>query len=111
MSLKNQSKPLILLWVGPFTRERSRVQSPGINFFTQEVVAKRLGLLHELVPKAARVAVLVNPANASNADSTLREVQEAARVLGLQLHVLDAGTSGEIDSALITLVRERANAT
>src|SRR5437870_8155640 len=51
----------------------------GINFFTQEVVAKRLGLLHELVPKAARVAVLVNPANASNADSTLREVQEAAR--------------------------------
>src|SRR5271166_4875436 len=51
----------------------------GINFFTQEVVAKRLGLLHELVPKAVRVAVLVNPANATNAETILRDVQESAR--------------------------------
>src|ERR1700686_3954034 len=56
----------------------------GINFFVGEVVAKRLGLLHELVPKAVRVAVLVNPADATNAESTLRDVHEAARVIGLQ---------------------------
>src|SRR3979411_461735 len=64
----------------------------GINFFTQEVVAKRLGLLHELVPKAVRVAVLLNPTNVTVAETTLRAVQEAARVLGLQIHVLNAST-------------------
>jgi putative tryptophan/tyrosine transport system substrate-binding protein len=68
----------------------------GINFFTQEVVAKRLGLLHELVPKAVRVAVLVNPADATNTEATLRDVQEAARTIGLQIQVLNAGTIGEI---------------
>ena len=57
----------------------------GINFFAQEVTAKRLGLLHELVPKAARIAVLVNPASPSTAEPTLKEVQEAARTLGLQI--------------------------
>ena len=59
----------------------------GINFFIEEVVAKRLALLHELVPKAVRVAVLLNPANASDAEATLREVQEAARAIGLQIHI------------------------
>jgi putative tryptophan/tyrosine transport system substrate-binding protein len=58
----------------------------GINFVGQEVVAKRLGLLHQCVPKAVRVAVLVNPANATNAESTLRGVEEAAHALGLQLN-------------------------
>src|SRR5258708_803181 len=58
----------------------------GINFFDQEVDAKRLALLHELVPKAVRIAVLVNPANAPNTETTLREGQEAARVIGLQSH-------------------------
>src|ERR1700730_14892036 len=48
----------------------------GINFFSQEVVAKRLRLLHELVPKAVRVAVLVNPANAAVAENTVRDVQQ-----------------------------------
>ena len=62
----------------------------GINFFTQEVVAKRLGLLHDLVPKAVRVAVLVNPANAATAESTLRDVQEAAPAIGLQIQILNA---------------------
>jgi putative ABC transport system substrate-binding protein len=57
----------------------------GINLFTGEVVAKRLGLLHELVPKAARVAVLVNPANAPIAETTLRAVPEAARAIGCKL--------------------------
>jgi putative ABC transport system substrate-binding protein len=82
----------------------------GINFFVGEVVAKRLGLLHELVPKAVRVAVLVNPADATNTDTTLRDVQEAARVIGLQIHVLNASTSREIDAAFATLARERPDA-
>jgi ABC-type uncharacterized transport system substrate-binding protein len=61
----------------------------GINFFSQEVIAKRLRLLHDLVPKAMRVAVLVNPANAASAETTIREVQEAARTIGLQIQILN----------------------
>jgi putative tryptophan/tyrosine transport system substrate-binding protein len=82
----------------------------GINFFVQEVVAKRLRLLHELVPRAVRVAVLVNPRNASTAESTLRGVQEAAPVIGLQTQILNASTIGEIDAAFATLARERPDA-
>jgi putative tryptophan/tyrosine transport system substrate-binding protein len=82
----------------------------GINFFASEVVAKRLGLLHELVPKAVRIAVLINPANAPVAETTLREVPEAARAIGLQIQVLNASTSREIDAAFATLARERADA-
>ena len=82
----------------------------GINSFIAEVVAKRLALLHELVPKAVRVAVLVNPANATIAETTLRDVQEAARAIGLQIHVLNASTSREIDAAFATLARERPDA-
>jgi ABC-type uncharacterized transport system substrate-binding protein len=82
----------------------------GINFFNQEAVAKRLGLLHDLVPKAVRIAVLVNPANASASESTLREIPEAARALGLQIAVLNASTSREIEAAFLTLVRDRADA-
>jgi putative tryptophan/tyrosine transport system substrate-binding protein len=82
----------------------------GINFFLAEVLAKRLGLLHDLVPKAVRIAVLVNPANASTADATLRDIPEAARAIGLQIQVLNASTSGEIEAAFATLVRDRADA-
>ena len=82
----------------------------GINFFTAEVMAKRLGLLHELVPAAARVAVLVNPANVGRAPSTRRDLEPAARVLGLQIQFYDASTSKEIDAAYATLVRERPDA-
>ena len=82
----------------------------GINFFSQEVVAKRLRLLHDLVPKAVRVAVLVNPANASTAESTLRDVQEAAPTIGLQIQILNARTIGEIDAAFASLARERPDA-
>jgi ABC-type uncharacterized transport system substrate-binding protein len=82
----------------------------GINFFVQEVVAKRLRLLHELVPKAVRVAVLVNPRNASTAESTLRGVRQAAATIGLQIQILNAGTIGEIDAAFATLSRERPDA-
>jgi len=82
----------------------------GINFFTAEVVAKRLGLLRDLVPKAVRVAVLVNPANAASAEATLREIPEAARVLGLRIQVLNASTSREIEAAFQMLAREPADA-
>jgi putative ABC transport system substrate-binding protein len=82
----------------------------GVNYFIQELVAKRLGLLHELVPKAVRVAVLVNPARPTTAETTLRDVQEAARVIGLQIQVLNASTSREIDEAFATLARERPDA-
>jgi putative ABC transport system substrate-binding protein len=82
----------------------------GINFFGAEVVAKRLGLLHDLVPKAVRIAVLVNPANASTAEATLREVPDAARALGLQTQVLNASTGRDIEAAFAALVRDRADA-
>jgi putative ABC transport system substrate-binding protein len=82
----------------------------GINFFVQEQVNKRLGLLHELVPKAVRVAVLVNPTNAPNTEITMREAKEAAPAIGLQIHVLNASTSSEIDAAFATFGRERPDA-
>jgi ABC-type uncharacterized transport system substrate-binding protein len=82
----------------------------GINRFLQEVTAKRLRLLHELVPKDVRIAVLVNPANGPVAESTLREVQEAALTIGLQTQILNATTIGEIDAVFATLARERPDA-
>jgi putative tryptophan/tyrosine transport system substrate-binding protein len=82
----------------------------GVNFFVSEVVAKRLRLLHDLLPKAVHVAVLVNPTSAANRTTTLREVQEAAPALGLQLQILKASTIGEIDAAFATLARERPDA-
>jgi putative ABC transport system substrate-binding protein len=79
----------------------------GINYFAHEVNAKRLELLHRLVPKGVRVAVLVNPADAAATETTLQDVPEAARVIGLQIHILNASTSREIDAAFATLARER----
>src|SRR6478609_5282792 len=81
----------------------------GINFFNTEVTAKRLELLRELMPGATRVAVLVNPANPAT-ETTLGDVEPAARAMGLQLQVLKAGTSREIDVAFATFVRERPDA-
>jgi putative tryptophan/tyrosine transport system substrate-binding protein len=82
----------------------------GINFFVQEVLAKRLRLLHDLVPKAVRIGVLVNPANASTAEPTLREVQEAAPTIGLQIQIFNATTIGEIDAVFASFARERPDA-
>ena len=82
----------------------------GINYFSSELVAKRLRLLHDLVPKAVRVAVLVNPANALTAEPTLREVQEAAHIIGLQIKIFNAKTIDEIDAAFATLAGERPDA-
>jgi putative ABC transport system substrate-binding protein len=81
----------------------------GINFFANELAAKRLALLHELVPKAVRIAVLVNPANIGSTES-IRNIPEAARAMGLQIEVLNASTSREIEAAFATLVRDRADA-
>ena len=82
----------------------------GVNFFTGEVAAKRLGLLRELLPGATRIAVLVNPANRSTAQSTVKDVMAAGTALGLQIQIFNAGTIREIDTAYASLVRERADA-
>jgi putative tryptophan/tyrosine transport system substrate-binding protein len=82
----------------------------GVNFLIGELTAKRLGLLRELVPGAARIAVLVNPANTTNAETTLRDVEPAAHAMGLQIQILKASTSSEIEAAFATFVRERPDA-
>ena len=89
---------------------RPGANATGINFFAQETTTKRLGLLHDLVPKAVRIAVLVNPANAPTAEATLRDIPEAARAIGLQIQFLNASTSREIEAAFATLVRDQADA-
>jgi putative ABC transport system substrate-binding protein len=82
----------------------------GINFYSQELAAKRLELLRELVPGAVRVAVLVNPNNARNTEITLKDVETAARAMGLQIQVYNASTNREIDAAFASLARERPDA-
>jgi putative ABC transport system substrate-binding protein len=82
----------------------------GINSFSREVVAKRLRLLNDLVPKAVRIAVLVNPTNTATAEPTIRDVHEAATGIGLQIQILNAATIGEIDAAFAILARERCDA-
>jgi putative ABC transport system substrate-binding protein len=82
----------------------------GINFFSTEVVAKRLELLHELVPGAARIAVLLNSADPARGESMLNDIQAAARALMLQINVLYASTIHQIEDAFATLARERPDA-
>jgi ABC-type uncharacterized transport system substrate-binding protein len=82
----------------------------GINYFTGELVAKRLELFRQLVPTAVRVGVLVNPDNAGNTQTTLRDVETAARSIGLQTQVLNASSVGETDAASASLARARADA-
>src|SRR2546430_9839676 len=82
----------------------------GVNFFSGELAAKRLELLRELVPGAARVAVLVNPANPVNTETTLKDVEAAAGSIGLQIQVFRASTSAEIDAAFASIVHERPDA-
>ena len=82
----------------------------GINVFSAELSAKRLELLRTLVPGATRVAVLVNPANAATTETTLRDLQPAARSMGLQIQVLNASTPHEIDTVFAAFVRERPDA-
>jgi putative ABC transport system substrate-binding protein len=82
----------------------------GVTSLNVEVTPKRLRLLHELVPKAARIAVLVNPANRTATDIALRDLHDAAPIIGLQIQVLKATTTDEIDAAFAVLARERPDA-
>jgi len=82
----------------------------GVNFFVSEVVRKRLGLLRDLIPRAVRIAAMINPGNAATAEATLREVQKAADALGLQIHVVNASTSDEINAAFAAISHERVEA-
>jgi putative ABC transport system substrate-binding protein len=82
----------------------------GINFFAEELAAKRLELLRELVPQAARVAVLANPDNFAAIETQLKDVDAAARAFGLQIQIHNANTSAEIDAAFETMSRERPDA-
>jgi putative tryptophan/tyrosine transport system substrate-binding protein len=101
--------PVLLGLVASLARPGGNVT--GVNFFVNEVAAKRLRLLHDLVPKAVRIAVLLNPANAAVAETTLRDVREAAPTIGLQIQMtLNASTTGEINEAFATLARERPDA-
>jgi putative tryptophan/tyrosine transport system substrate-binding protein len=100
--------PVRLGLVASFARPGGN--ATGTNFLNQEVASKRLRLLHELVPNAVRVAVLLNPANASATETGLRIVQEAAPTIGLQIQILNATTIGEIDAAFASIERERPDA-
>src|SRR5262249_42732188 len=82
----------------------------GINNFAGELTAKRMELLREMVPGVARVAVLVNPATAPATETQLRDLAAVAHGMGLQIQVLNASTSREIDAAFATFVRERPDA-
>ena len=82
----------------------------GVNFLLTELAAKRLGLLREMLPAAKRLAVLVNPAQANNTESTLQEVQAGAQAMGLQIRILNAGTDREIDAAFAGFEHDRPDA-
>ena len=82
----------------------------GVNFLNAELDGKRLELLHSLVPGAARVHVLVNPADVANTESTMRQVEPAGRAIGLQVQIFKASTSREIDAAFADFARERPDA-
>jgi ABC-type uncharacterized transport system substrate-binding protein len=94
--------PVKLGFVASFARPGGN--ATGVNMFITAVEAKRLGFLHQLVPAAAQIAVMVNP-NSPEVDSQLSDVQTAARALGKQLHILRASTEAEIDTAFATLAR------
>ena len=82
----------------------------GVNFLSAELAAKRLELLHEMVPKARRVAVLVNPADARRTEVTLQDLEPATRTMGVQMQVLNANTANEIDAAFETISRDLPDA-
>jgi putative tryptophan/tyrosine transport system substrate-binding protein len=82
----------------------------GVNMFAAELVAKRLQLLRELVPSTSRIAVLVDPGSPTVVETTLRDLEPAARAMGLELRVLNASSSQEINAAFATFTRERPDA-
>ena len=89
---------------------RPEANATGINFFSGEVLAKRMALLNELVPGATRMAAFINPSDAGRAELLQAEALAAARGMGLQLQILSPSTNREIDAAFAAVVRERAQA-
>ena len=102
------SDPVSMGLVASLSRPGSNVT--GVTTLNVELAAKRLELLHELVPTATIIAALVNPTNPVIAETETRDLQAAARTLGLTLHVLHASSEQEIDTAFMTLVQLRAGA-
>jgi putative ABC transport system substrate-binding protein len=100
--------PVSLGLVTSLARPGSNVT--GINFFSGELVGKQLEFLRELVPGASRIAVVVNPANTSSAERTIKDVAAASPANGLHIKTLAAGTSVDIDAAFLTIVREQYDA-
>lgn len=100
--------PVVLGLVASLARPGGNVT--GINFFASEIDAKRLGLMHELLPKAKRLAVLLNPANSNTADATVKALGDAAPGLGLELLYFKASTAAEIDAAFAAIVNAKADA-
>jgi ABC-type uncharacterized transport system substrate-binding protein len=82
----------------------------GINWFASEVISKRFDLLHELVPTARRIGILLNPLNASTSEPTLKELERAARNSPLEIQVFNATKSSEIDAAFTGFEREHIEA-
>ena len=82
----------------------------GVNFLNTELTAKRLDLLREMLPTAKRAAVLVNPMNVSNTETTLKDIEPAARAIGIQLQIFNAGTAREINDAFAALARTQPDA-
>jgi putative tryptophan/tyrosine transport system substrate-binding protein len=101
------SDPVQLGLVASLNRPGGNVT--GVSFFATALEAKRLGLLREMVPDAAVISVLVNP-NFPGSAFQVREIQEAARTLRHPIHVLNASSAGEIDTAFATLVHQRTDA-
>jgi putative ABC transport system substrate-binding protein len=100
--------PVALGLIANFAKPGGNVT--GINFFAFQVNAKRLGLMHELLPKATRFALLVNPDNAPSAESASNEIKKAAQGWGLDVLFFNASTSAEIDAAFNAMARERVDA-
>jgi ABC-type uncharacterized transport system substrate-binding protein len=102
------SDPVQIGLVGSLSRPGGNLT--GIDVFTSELAAKRLEVLRDLLPKAARMGVLINPADASTTDSQLKEIEAAARAMGLQIKIHNADTRGEIDAAFEAMGRDRPDA-
>jgi putative ABC transport system substrate-binding protein len=100
--------PVVLGLVASLARPGGN--ATGINFFTAELIAKRLGILRELLPGATRIGVLVNPGDARIAELVTRETQAVARSLMQEVQILEARTGGDIDEAFATFARERVDA-
>ena len=100
--------PVQLGLVGSLSRPGGNLT--GIDVFTSQLAAKRLEVLRDLLPKATRMGVLVNPADAGATDSQLKEIDAAARAMGLQIQVLNADTSREIDAAFEIIGHEQPDA-